>query len=263
MPNVYVEQFKGIDITDDELRPAAENYGIWGRLAEKIVVKKDMLCIALPHRNMELTKFLLHTLNDSTLTETVYGILNSHACVIASFLRVFGNGCEDMDFGIPTRVGSGSFPAELLGDDDDEKTLRNVDREIGVTTGRPRRCGWLDLLVVKYSASINHYTSLNITNLDVLDGFEKIKVATKYLDGEAGEEIDGFPVDPDRLETVKFVYHEMVGFRTSYVASASLPLFGIHSGVYQCEGWYNYLAYATVNLSDVPTSAPTIDLTDG
>jgi len=69
--------------------------------------------------------------------------------------------------------------------------LQEVGAEWGVTTGRRRRTGWLDLVVMRYSTMINGYTSLNLTKLDVLDGFKEIKVGTKYkLDGK---EIEGFP----------------------------------------------------------------------
>lgn len=69
--------------------------------------------------------------------------------------------------------------------------LQEVGAEWGVTTGRRRRTGWLDLVVMKYSTLINGYTSLNLTKLDVLDGFKEIKVGVKYL--VDGEELEGFP----------------------------------------------------------------------
>ena len=88
-----------------------------------------------------------------------------------------------------TRVGGGPFPTEDLGTVG--ATLQEVGAEYGVVTGRRRRCGWLDLVVMKYSTMINGYTALNLTKLDVLDGFEEIKVATAYkLDNV---EITGFP----------------------------------------------------------------------
>lgn len=91
-----------------------------------------------------------------------------------------------------TRVGGGPFPTEDL--EEVGTTLQEVGAEWGTTTGRRRRCGWLDLVVMKYSTMINGYTSLNLTKLDVLDGFEEIKVATGYkIDGA---EISGFPGKP-------------------------------------------------------------------
>jgi len=69
--------------------------------------------------------------------------------------------------------------------------LQEVGREYGTTTGRRRRCGWLDLVVLKYSCLINGYSSLNLTKLDVLDGLGEIKVAVKYLVNE--QELPSFP----------------------------------------------------------------------
>lgn len=88
-----------------------------------------------------------------------------------------------------TRVGGGPFPTEDLGNVGE--TLQEVGAEFGVVTGRRRRCGWLDLVVMKYSTMINGYTALNLTKLDVLDGFEEIKVATGYK--VDGVDLAGFP----------------------------------------------------------------------
>ncbi|OCF45361.1 adenylosuccinate synthetase [Kwoniella heveanensis CBS 569] len=109
-----------------------------------------------------------------------------------------------------TRVGGGPFPTEQF--DTIGETLQEVGAEYGTVTGRRRRCGWLDLVVMKYSTMINGYTSLNLTKLDVLDGFEEIKVATGYkIDGV---EIDGFPADLDRLARVEVQYTTLPGWKT-------------------------------------------------
>lgn len=105
-----------------------------------------------------------------------------------------------------TRVGSGPFPTELF--DQDGQKLRDVGHEYGSTTGRPRRCGWLDLVALKYSVMINGVTQLMMTKADVLDSFETIKVAVKYnLNGEETEKI------PYHLEgNLKPVYKEFKGW---------------------------------------------------
>lgn len=93
-----------------------------------------------------------------------------------------------------TRVGGGPFPTEL--ENDIGQKLRDVGHEYGATTGRPRRCGWLDLNVVKYGHMINGYSSINMTKLDCLTGIPKIEVCTHYeLDGK---KLDG--VMPATLE---------------------------------------------------------------
>ncbi|UPL01096.1 hypothetical protein LCI18_012030 [Fusarium solani-melongenae] len=108
-----------------------------------------------------------------------------------------------------TRVGSGAFKTE---DTEEIGTkLQEIGREWGTSTGRRRRCGWLDLVVVKYSHSINYYDSLNLTKLDILDTFETIKIAIAYkIDGE---ELDSYPADLDILERAEVVYHEMPGWQ--------------------------------------------------
>jgi adenylosuccinate synthase len=115
-----------------------------------------------------------------------------------------------------TRVGNGPFPTELdpsTGSGDPEgigQTLRDVGREYGATTGRPRRCGWLDLVALRYTASINGFTDLAITKLDVLAGLDELKVCTQYrIDGKL---TDRFPNDLATLERAEPVYETFDGF---------------------------------------------------
>jgi adenylosuccinate synthase len=108
-----------------------------------------------------------------------------------------------------TRVGSGPFPTEL--DDTVGQKLRDKGREYGSTTGRPRRCGWLDLVALKYSVMINGVTSLIMTKADVLDTFESIKVATAYkVNGEFSQSM---PFDMD--STIEPIYKEFKGWNAS------------------------------------------------
>jgi len=107
-----------------------------------------------------------------------------------------------------TRVGKGPFPTELFDETGDE--LRDKGHEYGTTTGRPRRCGWLDLVMVKYAARINGLTSLVITKLDTLAGFDKLKVCTGYeLNGEI---INDFPASLKTLAQCTPVYEELDGW---------------------------------------------------
>jgi len=107
-----------------------------------------------------------------------------------------------------TRVGTGPFPSEL--NDEVGQGLRDRGHEYGSTTGRPRRCGWLDLMVVKYAAEINGLTDLVLTKLDVLDGVETIKVGVGYrLDGK---EIDYIPAAQAEYERCEPIYKEMPGW---------------------------------------------------
>ncbi|MBP3483166.1 MAG: adenylosuccinate synthase [Alistipes sp.] len=105
-----------------------------------------------------------------------------------------------------TRVGSGPFPTELF--DETGEKLRSVGREFGATTGRPRRCGWLDMVALKYAVMMNGVTGLIMMKSDVLNDFETIKVATAYeLDGQR---IDYFPYEA--ADDLKPVYREFEGW---------------------------------------------------
>ncbi len=106
-----------------------------------------------------------------------------------------------------TRVGSGPFPTELF--DDDGKRMGKVGNEFGATTGRPRRCGWLDLVALKYSCKINGVTKLMMMKSDVLSGFKTIKVCTSYE--YRGSEIDYLPYDIGD-DSLKPIYKEFEGW---------------------------------------------------
>lgn len=107
-----------------------------------------------------------------------------------------------------TRVGEGPFPTEQLNEDGEK--LQDIGAEYGVTTGRKRRCGWLDLVVMKYSTAINGYTSLNITKLDVLDTFKEIKVGVSYK--YKGKTLESFPEDLNVLKNVEVEYVTLPGW---------------------------------------------------
>ncbi len=118
-----------------------------------------------------------------------------------------------------TRVGSGPFPSELL--DEEGEKLRDIGKEFGSTTGRPRRCGWLDLVALKYSLMLNGVTQLIMTKTDVLDTFDVIRVATAYSIN--GELTDRMPYDLDA--EVKPVYTEMHGWKTELTGIRSKEQF--------------------------------------
>lgn len=110
-----------------------------------------------------------------------------------------------------TRVGNGPFPTEDLGQAGEK--LRECGGEFGATTGRPRRCGWLDLVAARYSIMINGITSLALTKLDVLDSFETIYVCKAYK--YENVIIDSFPADPVRLERAEPVYEKVEGWKSN------------------------------------------------
>ncbi|HHW40112.1 MAG TPA: adenylosuccinate synthase [Syntrophomonadaceae bacterium] len=108
-----------------------------------------------------------------------------------------------------TRVGEGPFPTELMGVDCED--LRQRGMEFGTTTGRPRRCGWLDLVMLRYAARINGLSGLIITKLDVLDHMPKVRLCTAYRRG--GEVLKEFPASLRVLRECEPVYEELDGWQ--------------------------------------------------
>ena len=116
-----------------------------------------------------------------------------------------------------TRVGAGPFPTELL--EATGEQLRDKGGEFGTTTGRPRRCGWLDLVIGRYATRVNGIRSIALMKLDVLDGLDEIKVCTAYrIDGGLTED---FPADLSRLARVEPVYETLPGWQESTVGAHS------------------------------------------
>ena len=118
-----------------------------------------------------------------------------------------------------TRVGSGPLPTEIpppLGD-----RLRELGGEYGATTGRPRRCGWFDAVVVRYAARVNGLTGLAVTKLDVLDSFDEIRIAVGYdIEGQRFDSV--FPYDLSLLDKAQPVYETLPGWKSSTSHARSL-----------------------------------------
>ncbi|OVA05660.1 Adenylosuccinate synthetase [Macleaya cordata] len=110
-----------------------------------------------------------------------------------------------------TRVGSGPFPTELLGEAGD--LLRSAGHEFGTTTGRPRRCGWLDIVALKYCCQINGFSSLNLTKLDVLSSLQEIQLGVSYKKID-GTPIKSFPADLSVLKQLQVEYEVLPGWQS-------------------------------------------------
>ncbi len=117
-----------------------------------------------------------------------------------------------------TRVGSGPFPTEL--NDETGETMRKIGNEYGSTTGRSRRCGWLDLPALKYAIMINGVTELTMMKADVMDDFDTIKICTHYLIN--GKETEVLPFDVINTEITP-VYKEMKGWKQNITSANNLP----------------------------------------
>lgn len=110
-----------------------------------------------------------------------------------------------------TRVGSGPFPTEI--NDSFGEALREKGGEYGATTGRPRRCGWLDAVALRHAVRVNGFTGIAITKLDILDGLEELKICTSYK--YKGETLNNFPKETYVLESIEPVYETIAGWKKS------------------------------------------------
>ncbi|PNQ73304.1 adenylosuccinate synthase [Hanstruepera neustonica] len=149
---------------------------------------------------------------------------NTTAAGACTGLGVAPNKIGDV-FGIfkayTTRVGSGPFPTELF--DDNGKTMAKVGHEFGATTGRPRRCGWLDLVALKYACQVNGVTQLMMMKADVLSGFKTLKVCTAYK--YKGETITHLPynIEPENVEPIYTEFKGWAADLTEMSEASQLP----------------------------------------
>ncbi|MDE7369882.1 MAG: adenylosuccinate synthetase, partial [Muribaculaceae bacterium] len=135
-----------------------------------------------------------------------------------------------------TRVGSGPFPTELF--DETGKKIRDIGHEYGAVTGRERRCGWIDLVALKYAIMLNGVTQLIMMKSDVLDSFDEIKACVAYeIDGKI---TDRFPFDVDDIE-IKPVYKTMPGWKTDLTKIKSEDQFP--------EAFVNYIKFLEKELN--------------
>jgi adenylosuccinate synthase len=118
-----------------------------------------------------------------------------------------------------TAVGAGPLPTEL--DDDDGAALRERGIEYGTSTGRPRRCGWYDAVAVRFSVRLAGYSSIALTKLDVLDGFERIRIAASYRDPVEDREWTTVPASTSVYQRLEPVYEDLPGWQADTTAARS------------------------------------------
>ncbi len=204
-----------------------EEYSIYAKKLEKYVTNTEKLI----NEALSDGKKVLFEGAQGSMLDLDFGtypyVTSSHP-TIGGFITGSGVGVKAITsvIGITkaytTRVGKGPFVTELLDETGDR--IREIGHEYGTTTGRARRCGWLDLVVLKYSAMINGFTSISLMLLDVLSDFETLKICTAYkIDGVLTQD---FPASLDELAKAEPVYTEMQGFAgdiTSVTSFDELP----------------------------------------
>jgi len=185
----------------------------WGRALEPYVDHTGRII----DRNLREGKSVLFEGAQGTFLDIDHGtypFVTSSNCVAGAVCTGSGVGPTRIDrvLGITkaytTRVGEGPFPSEL--DDAVGERLRKAGAEFGATTGRPRRCGWLDAVMLRESVCVNGLTDLAINKLDILSGFDEIPIATAYkIDGKVTED---FPMTLAEIKRAEPVYEVMPGW---------------------------------------------------
>jgi adenylosuccinate synthase len=214
--NIEEKNFYLVNQLQDEGFSFQEVYDQYRALGEKLsrYVKNTSLVI---NQEMEEGKEVLFEGAQGTLLDVDHGtypyVTSSNtiagaACVGAGVSPLKIDRIMGVTKAYTTRVGSGPFPAEL--EDKVGEHLREQGGEFGATTGRPRRCGWFDAVVVKHSARINGLTDLALTKLDVLSGLKKIKICTAYK--YKGKLMREFPASVKVLGECVPVYEEVKGW---------------------------------------------------
>ncbi len=209
--NFVIEHyFKQPPLDFDEVYAQALNYG------EQLKMTSADVTADLHDLQQQGKSILLEGAQGSLLDidHGTYPFVTSSNTTAGAASTGTGLGVTDIDYvlGITkaytTRVGSGPFPTELF--DDDGAMLAKNGVEFGATTGRPRRCGWLDLVALKRAIQMNGVTGICVTKLDVLDTFEQIKVCTAYKVGN--QEFNNFPASAEAWENIEPVYETLEGW---------------------------------------------------
>jgi len=197
-----------------DLQSMTDEYLTYGHVLEPYIADTSRLVLdRLDHGEMVVFEGAQGALLD--IDHGTYPFVTSSNPVAGAACTGAGVGPRDIDevWGVAkayvTRVGAGPFPTELDGDLADE--IRERGGEYGTTTGRARRVGWIDLVALRYAARLNSLTSLAITKLDVLSGFDTLNACVRYHSAE-GAELDGFPYHQTVLHHATGEYEELPGF---------------------------------------------------
>ena len=208
------EKLYGFKISDQKKKDILKKYKKYGQLLKKYVTDVSLYL----NQAINEDKKILFEGAQGTLLDVDHGTFP----FVTSSNPIAGGACVgtgvgptkiDRVMGITkaytTRVGRGPFPTEMQGEL--EEYTRQKGGEFGATTGRPRRCGWFDAVLVNYAVRINGMDSMVLTKIDVLSDFDKIKICTSYKYN--GETINEFPVNLETLQNCIPIYEEMEGWK--------------------------------------------------
>ncbi|MEA2651246.1 MAG: adenylosuccinate synthase [Chloroflexota bacterium] len=207
----------------DQDRIAEAYLGAGGRLARHVVDGQALVDDALERGDRILLEGQLGTMRD--LDWGIYPYVTSSSPIPGGASLGAGLPAVAIDkvLGVAkaytTAVGAGPLPTELEGDEGDR--LRERGEEYGTSTGRARRCGWYDAVAVRFSVRLAGYSSIALTKLDVLDGYERILVARAYRDPADGREWSTVPASTSVYERLEPIYEELSGWQADTTACRS------------------------------------------
>jgi adenylosuccinate synthase len=199
------------------LPPIAELHGglaeIGGRLSPRISATEPLLWDAVARKERIILEGAQSALLDIDYGSYPY-VTSSHPTSAGALM---GSGIPPTELdevvgvlkAYSTRVGEGPFPTE--GTESEQEYLRREGNEHGATTGRPRRCGWLDLILLRYAVRLNGFTSLAVTKVDTLGGLEEVPVAVGYQ-LRSGERLELPPAEPEQLKECRPIYRRLEGW---------------------------------------------------
>lgn len=212
--NEIFKKIYGIKLSKEEYKTLVKKYLEYGQLLKKYVVDVSlMINQAIEEGEKVLFEGAQGTLLD--IDHGTYPYVTSSNPIAGGACTGIGVGPTKIDrvLGITkaytTRVGSGPFPTEIK--EELEEYIRQKGGEFGATTGRPRRCGWFDAVIVNYAVRINGMDSMVLTKIDVLSNLDKIKICTSYTYND--KIIKEFPVNLEILQNCIPVYEEMEGWK--------------------------------------------------
>ena len=209
-----------IDEATDEARIAADYLAAADRLRPHVVDGQSLVDEALSGGQRILLEGQLGTMRDIDWGTYPYVTSSSPIPGGASIGAGLPAVAIDQVIGVAkaytTAVGSGPLPTELL--DAQGDALRERGAEFGTSTGRPRRCGWYDAVAVRFSVRLAGYSSIALTKLDVLDGYERIRICTAYRDPQTGSEWTTVPASTSVYERLEPVYEDHPGWQADTTA---------------------------------------------
>jgi len=209
----YLNRNYNIDLTDQNIKKIKKDYYEYGQKIKEYAIDGSLFL----DEQIRKKKNILFEGAQGTLLDIDHGtypfVTSSNpmagcACTGCGISPIYIDKVIGITKAYSTRVGEGPFPTELTGPIGNK--LRELGNEYGATTGRPRRCGWFDAPVVKYSNRINGIKEIVLTKLDVLDSFQKIKICTEYK--IENKVYSHYPADSELIQYIRPVYEELNGW---------------------------------------------------